>query len=390
MMIRSCSVVAALALGFVGCGNDSQQRKDAVKRYAEVASAMYGDTLTTAQAMQVKINAFTDAPSQANLDAAKDAWKTARIAYEKTEALRFYGGPIDNGQAGEPEASINPWPLDENFIDSTEGDPNAGIINSTEPITEASLRAQNGATGETNLTIGWHAIEFLLWGQDLSVTGAGNRPFTDYSTAPNATRRAAYLKAATNILLEDLSQVEAQWKLADSTTYGAKFVAAADPNASLTLAIKGIGNFLAGELNRERINNAYATKDQEEEHSCFSDTTVPIDLPESVKGVKLLLNGTLTGTDGASLQALIEAKNPTVAAQLKADTDAAVAAIDAIPAPFDQAILGDDASPGRVKILASVNANKKLALTLADVASELGLSLDFDYCPEGETSCRPQ
>ena len=56
-------------------------------------------------------------------------------------------------------------------------------------ITAEALTAANEEGGETNISTGWHAIEFLLWGQDLSATGPGARPATDYTTAPNAERR---------------------------------------------------------------------------------------------------------------------------------------------------------------------------------------------------------
>lgn len=374
------------------CGpSDTEQRQQAVQRYAEVASSMYGQTLTRTKAMQTAIAAFVASPTDASLTAAKEAWKAARVPYELTEGLRFAGGPIDNGEAGQPEANINPWPLDESTIDAVEGDPGAGLINDdSQPLTEASLRAANGAAGETNLTIGWHAIEFLLWGQDLSATGPGARPVTDYTTEAHAERRKQYLTLVTGILVEDLEGVTAQWKLDDPASYGAAFVAAAKPDDSLTRAIKGLGNFVSGELTAQRMNIAYATKDQEEEHSCFSDTTVPIDLPTSLLGVQQLMTGTLDGSAGPGIQSLVAAKDEALGQRLDADLQAALTAMNAIPAPFDQAILGADSSPGRTAILASMKANKKFALTLADAAAALGLSLDFDYCPEGVTSCKPE
>ena len=51
----------------------------------------------------------------------------------------------------------------------------------------------NEEGGEENVTTGWHAIEFLLWGQDLNDDGLGDRPVTDYATADNADRGGQYL-----------------------------------------------------------------------------------------------------------------------------------------------------------------------------------------------------
>src|SRR4029079_5299293 len=66
----------------------------------------------------------------------------------------------------------------------------------------------------SNVATGWHAIEFLLWGQDLNGTGpgAGNRPATDYDlkacTHGNCDHRADYLRASTSLLMEDWKKMD--------------------------------------------------------------------------------------------------------------------------------------------------------------------------------------
>jgi putative iron-regulated protein len=394
MDTRKLKTMGLLSLVAVACGGKGDARRDAVKAYATAASAMYTDSVRTAKILHTDVEAFVVAPSAQTLDKARASWKSARTVYGQTEALRFYGGPIDSGEGGAPESQINPWPLDENFIDAVEGAPNAGMINDASmPLTKELLVSNNGATGEKNLTLGWHAIEFLLWGQDVSATGPGDRPYTDFlktgGTLQNQERRAQYLTLATSILIDDLESVAKQWNLADPDSYGAKMVAG-NSDEALTFILKGIGNLMAGELTRERMNNPYATKDQEEEHSCFSDTTLPIDLPTSLQGVKVLLSGQYGGQNPPSsvIEVLLQ-KDSALAGELLRDLDAAVEAMNAIPTPFDQAILGAEDAPGRKAVLASMNANKKVALTLSKAAEALGLKLDFDYCPEGVSSCRP-
>ena len=78
-----------------------------------------------------------------------------------------------------PEGLINAWPLDEAYIDYVEGDPAAGVVNDpdTYPTIDAELLTSlNEQGGEANISTGWHAIEFLLWGQDLSTDGPGDAP----------------------------------------------------------------------------------------------------------------------------------------------------------------------------------------------------------------------
>ncbi len=209
----AAALVVGLVLGACGGGEDEVSEQDVVDAYAEGVYAMYSASLESAQAMDEAIDAFVADPTTETLDAAKQAWLTARDDYGPTEAFRFYGGPIDNEETG-VEGLVNAWPLDEAYIDYVDGDPEAGIVNNTDehPTIDAdTLVAANEQGGEANVSTGWHAIEFLLWGQDLSADGPGARPVEDYTTSPNADRRAAYLSTASDLLLEHLDGLVAAW-----------------------------------------------------------------------------------------------------------------------------------------------------------------------------------
>ena len=132
--------------------------------------------------MQSAIGRFIKAPSAEGLDKTRQAWRDAREFYGQTEDFRFYGGPIDDENG--PEGQINAWPLDEAYVDYVEGKPTAGLVNNTQvKITKAALIDANERGGEENISAGWHAVEFLLWGQDLSATGPCNRSYEYYVTA---------------------------------------------------------------------------------------------------------------------------------------------------------------------------------------------------------------
>src|SRR5688572_13448377 len=184
-MRRKLFVLGVLAAATVlaGCGGDdpsvSAERKAAVaEHYADVVYAAYGASIASAESMQDAVERLLAAPSAARLQTARKAWLDARDDYVVTEPFRFYGGPIDDPQDG-PEGLINAWPMDEAYVDYVSGDPQAGIVNDrkTYPkITEDVIVESNEQGGETNISSGWHAIEFLLWGQDRSKDGPGARP----------------------------------------------------------------------------------------------------------------------------------------------------------------------------------------------------------------------
>ena len=198
------AVAAVLVLA--SCGDDdssSVSEEDAVETYAQGVHASYTASLASATALNEAIDAFVADPTEETMQSAKDAWLTARDDYGVTEAFRFYGGPIDNEEDG-PEGLLNAWPMDEAYIDYVEGDLSAGIVNDpdTYPTIDAALLTElNEAGGETNISTGWHAIEFLLWGQDLDEEGPGARPASDYVDADNADRRATYLTEVSDLLL---------------------------------------------------------------------------------------------------------------------------------------------------------------------------------------------
>lgn len=195
-----------LLLVNVACSGVSNADKEAViENYAAIVLANYEDAITTATALDAALHDFVDAPSPESLQAARASWLAAREPYGQSEAFRFAGGPIDD--EGGLEGLLNAWPLDEGYIDYLEGAPDSGIINNVAhcpEITPELLASLNEVGAEENISTGYHAIEFLLWGQDQSADGSGDRPFTDYTTAPNAERRGQYLLAASELLLANL------------------------------------------------------------------------------------------------------------------------------------------------------------------------------------------
>jgi putative iron-regulated protein len=344
--------------------------------YADLVFASYSDATTGAEDLGTAIEAFLADPTDETLGAAKQAWLDARDLYGPTEVFRFYDGPIDNPDDG-PEGQINAWPLDEAYIDYVDGDPSAGIVNDaagTPEITTDALVAANEAGGETNISTGWHAIEFLLWGQDLSDAGPGERPVTDYTTSPVAERRGTYLRLLSELLVSDLSGVRDQWD-PEGGAYREEFLS--DPGQAVSNMLRGMGALSAGELSGERISVAYETKDQEDEHSCFSDNTTA-DIQGNAKGIQMVYLADHPDVDGTSLSDVVAEIDPDLDEQLRGELEASVGFADALEPPFDQLILGDDDAPGRVQLLELIESLQGQGDTIAQVASTLGYQISLE------------
>lgn len=398
-VIRSLVLMAGAALLATGCGdNDNSEGRSSggptpaptatpsavtaqavVENYAELLYRNYGDALAGAEALHDAVDAFVHAPNEATLDAAKAAWIAARPAYQQSEIGRFYNGPIDDPDTG-PEGRLNAWPLDENYIDYVEGAPASGLINDPAGfpvIDEETVAAANEVGGETNVATGYHAVEFLLWGQDRSTTGPGARPVSDYGTegsgdADNQARRGQYLQAVSHLLVDDLQHVVDAWAPGVPGNYRAEFVAL-DPKVALGRIVTGLGSLSAGELGGERLSVAFETRDQEDEHSCFSDQTRD-DLANDALGIENGYLGRYGTLDGPGLDDLVRQADPALDATVRAQLAASVANVRAIPQPFDQAILGADDSPGRIAVETAITGLFAQGESLSSVAETLGLA----------------
>ncbi|MDA7416560.1 iron-regulated protein [Xenophilus arseniciresistens] len=348
-----------------------------VQHYAVLVQAGYDDTLAGALELQGAVKAFAAAPSQAGLEAARKAWLAARESYGQTEAFRFYGGPIDDDNG--PEGRINAWPMDESYVDSVVGSETAGLVNDRKvAITKKNLAALNERDGEENIATGWHAIEFMLWGQDLSETGPGNRSFEDFvdGKKPNADRRRQYLLVTTELLVDDLRSLTKAWAPAHKGNYRARFERGG--TESLRRIFVGLGSLSRGELAGERLEVALASQDQEDEHSCFSDNTHR-DAVTNAKGIQNVWTGRYVRRDGSTLQGpslreLVAAKNGALAERTTAQIAASVAAAEAIQAPFDREITGGADAPGRQRVQKTIDSLTQQSKDLVEAAGAIGIT----------------
>lgn len=377
MHLKATLAAAILGLALSAQAQTAATPASVAGHYATLVHANYQDVLTTAVTLQDAIKAFTAAPSADSLAAARKAWLTAREYYGQTEAFRFYGGPIDSDDG--PEGRINAWPMDESYVDSVNGKKTAGLVNNRkQAITKKALSGLNERGGEENIATGWHAIEFMLWGQDLSESGPGNRSFEDFvdGKAPNADRRRQYLTVVTGLLVDDLSGLVKAWAPGQKANYRAKFEKGG--NESLRKMFVSLGSLSRGELAGERLEVALASQDQEDEHSCFSDNTHR-DAVTNAKGIENVWLGRFVRVDGSTLQGpslrdLVAAKNTALAGKTSQQISGSVKAAEAIPAPFDRAIAGAKDAPGRVSIEKTIASLTAQSNDIVAAANAVGIS----------------
>jgi putative iron-regulated protein len=382
-------LAAALALGFCFAPAPSSAEpspKEVLKAYADIAQAAYEDSLYAARTLKLAIDAFLAKPDEANLRAARGAWIAARIPYMQTEAYRFGNAIVDDW-----EGKVNAWPLDEGLIDyvaesygseSPENElyvanviANASLViggkklnaaNITKEILADDLQEAGGV--EANVATGYHAIEFLLWGQDLNGTdpGNGNRPASDYDTKKcsngNCARRAEYLRVATDLLIDDLAWMAKQWAPGEEAR---KTIEEGSEEAGLTAIMTGLGSLSYGELAGERMKLGLMIHDPEEEHDCFSDNTHASHFFDAL-GMRNVYLGAYRRIDrsevtGPSVSDLVKAKAPEVDAELRQKLDATMEAMNALylraltTESYDQ-IIGEGNEEGNAVVQRAIDA----------------------------------
>ncbi len=427
MPLATASLLA-IAISLAGCGDDKAAAPQAaapaaasttqasgavdeaaaqavVKHYAEMVYAVYSDSLSTAKTLQTAVDAFLAKPDADTLAAARTAWVAARVPYLQSEVFRFGNTIIDDW-----EGQVNAWPLDEGLIDYVDksyehalGNPaaTANIIANTEiqvgedkvdvkDLTPEKLASLNELGGsEANVATGYHAIEFLLWGQDLNGTGpgAGNRPASDYLQGEGATgghneRRRAYLKAVTQLLVNDLEEMVGNWKPAVADNYRATLEAEPVANG-LRKMLFGMGSLSLGELAGERMKVSLEANSPEDEQDCFSDNTHYSHFYDA-KGIRNVYLGEYTRTDGTklsgpSLSSLVAKVDPATDNTLKADLEATEAKIQVMVdhalkgEHYDQLIAADNAAGNQI-VRDAIAALVKQTGAIEQAAGKLGIT----------------
>ena len=439
-VLVSLSIVTAVAISANAASNEKTSKTEVSKSasildaYSDIALANYSDALKDAKSLKTAIDAFAKSPTQANLDNAKKAWLTSRESYGQTEIFRLANGPIDAEDGwvadsyGALEGQLNAWPLDENMIDYTidvngaktsgniidtvgvfnPGGEGASAIDVT-TITADAISSLNENGGDANVASGYHAIEFLLWGQDQdysnflkdSVTSgamsAGNRALSDFTSEKNADRRLAYLQAASQKVVNDLEVIASAWQKEIKGNAGLYQAALKgqltgenaskniNSNDALKQIIAGMGVFVKSELANERIAVAVLTPSEEDEHSCFSDNTHR-DIANNYLGFKNILTATYDGKKfGKSLLDSVDKESKTRIENLMASIEKKIASVDEVARTkehFDYQIKPESAQS---KVIVKLkNELRKLGDEMVNVAAANKIDLSTDDVTDPE------
>ena len=403
--------IFTIAILVAGCVFDSRTPEEVstsdtisaiTATYVDIAYAAYDDSLTAAEALQVLVDAFIASPTEENLLLAKAAYKELRVPYQQSEIMRFdsiitVGEDLDEdggpASVDEWEGQVNAWPLDENHIDS--------LIAGSDDINIDLLLAQNGADdNDANVTTGIHAVEYMLWGTDFNGTdeGAGNRPASDYlndgtCADSDCARRADYLKAAMDLLVDDLTDMTAEWSASAIDTSGTLANNFVNSPFAIDYIVGSMITMATDELASARMGSGLSLGDPEEEHDCFSDLS-HLAIYHNFQGVKNAFYGIYQSDnytiEGSSIAALVRSKSESTFDMIDSAFDSIEDKMNQIlmagerldnTVKFDQ-IIGQP-SNGVERIIAEEAVDELIALDaeleiMAEVLSLENIDTEFD------------
>lgn len=273
-----------------------------------VTTASYQDMLDKANVLQSAVDALNTTTTDANLAAARTAWKNMRVTWEETEAWLF--GPVE---ADKIDPRIDTWPVDFKQLDD--------ILKSNDVLTEAYVDNLDDALK------GFHPIEYLLWGQ------GGNKTASAFTA-----REKDYLKSLTQNLVKLTTSVRNTWangynkQLATAGSGSTEFPTQQAAYVQLVDAMSDICN----EVATSKLNEPFQTQDASKEESPFAQNSI-IDFTNNIKGVMVMYQGNFS-VDGKGIEDLVRANNLSLDAEIKSKYTAAIASLAGITVPFGQAI----------------------------------------------------
>ena len=338
--LKGVAICTALSFMYVSCDEDNVEVKtkntfeevvdqtkaqEAVDAYVDrTVVPTYKKMFDNVTALQKAVNAFLGNKTQANLDAACTAWRTARNPWEESEAFLY--GPADYEGL---DPSLDSWPLEMTEIEAILKSQNWGDLEDGDTNEDGELTAWG--------VRGFHTLEYLLFdsGQPRKA-----EKVTD--------AEAKYTQIVTNRLLKDTETLYYSWAKDGqiegyAMCFGSEFKQHnTERFPSLEVVISQIFDgciTIASEVGDAKIGEPYNKYKTNPEagilavESWYSWNSLT-DYTDNIISIQNAYLGGIEGNRSVSLSDLVKSVNADADQNLKDAIENAITMINNIPAPF--------------------------------------------------------
>lgn len=207
------------------------------REYIKQIEVDFSDLGGKISTLQTAVNRLLGSPSADLLRVTQENWLEAHLSFQQNrvnlEFLSAIANDAQKAQLAKLVYQIDQWPILAGYIDTVAGYPRGGIVHDVNvELTAESLIQQHGLFDTTEATLGFHVLEFLLWGEPNAVSPQGRNevfePLSQLSEIQQESgmtvdqlgnnRRRALLGLVSSILVEDF-QAAAAMQVQASTTF---------------------------------------------------------------------------------------------------------------------------------------------------------------------------
>lgn len=235
--------------------------------------------------MHSKSNLFNSYSIQNNLVQFRNSWKNTYENFVMLSPYKYSYESIDIGY-NNSKHFYEFYPINYRYIDYSEDNPSGGIINDLTNYPQINFIHTLHQLGDnTNCTIGFQVLEFLLWGEDLSLSTPGTtRDNQDYtSVGTNVSRRKDFLAESENRLNEKILSIKINEQYE-------KRVKDLNTKEFINLFVGSLQKWIKNEIVQKDILLPVSTQNHHLEICDFSDHTMVI-LKKKIEAIHLFLDG---------------------------------------------------------------------------------------------------
>jgi uncharacterized iron-regulated protein len=283
-----------------------------------VGNPLYADFKAKATALNTAVQTLATTPTQANLEAARTAWKAVRVIWEQSEG--FLIGPVDYDNY---DPYMDTWPTDHNAMED--------LLASTQTLDVNFLAGLDDPDSEAELTLrGFHPLEYMLWGV------GGNRQASSLTT-----REKEYMVALAADVLNNVTSLQTNGNtfftnelMKPGTGTGSRYESKHDALEALANALIDI----CSEVGEGKMVEPFtAPGDSTITESPYSHNSI-VDFKNNITGARNVYLCTYGSATGKSLSDLVKANNAALDQEIKQKFEVAINSFDGITTTFEQAI----------------------------------------------------